>query len=223
MVTRLVTLFIGSRLDPDQLTMGNRRPRRPAMRFAILCLLASGVFPSVSHAQEVPVFEITPTESRIKFDVKASVDIAGKFDKWDASLTFTSPDEMTGVLEITIQADSVDTGSGMKNGKLKGKDFFDVEHNPLITFKSTKIVQIGHDTYEVDGDFTIRGVTNPEKLTLVVSGKGTGSGEIKGKMVFNRKDYGMNKGIPFIKIADHVEVDFHLKGKRVSGPPLLDK
>jgi hypothetical protein len=30
----------------------------------------------------------------------------------------------------------------------------------------------------------------------------------------------MNKGIPFIKIADHVEVDFHLKGKRVSGPQL---
>ena len=39
-------------------------------------------------------------------------------------------------------------------------------------------------------------------------------------MVFNRKDYGMNKGIPFIKIADHVDVSFHLNGKRVSGPPL---
>jgi polyisoprenoid-binding protein YceI len=192
------------------------------MRLAIFCLLVSAVFPSLSRAQ-APVFEITPVESSIKFDVKASMDIAGKFDKWDASLTFTSPDETTGVLEIKIQADSVDTGSGMKNGKLKGKDFFDVEQNPVITFKSTKFVHTGHDTYEVDGDFTIRGVSNPEKLTLTVSGKGTGSGEIKGKMVFNRKDYGMNKGIPFIKIADHVDVNFHLKGKRVSGPPLLDK
>jgi len=44
-----------------------------------------------------------------------------------------------------------------------------------------------------------------------------------GKMVFNRKDYGMNKGIPFIKIADHVDVNFHLKEKRVSGPPLAFK
>jgi len=140
-------------------------------------------------AQGVPIFEITPVNSWIKFDVKASVDIAGKFDKWDATLTFTSPDETTGVLEIKIEADSVDTGSGMKNGKLKGKDFFDVENNPVITFKSTKIVRTGHDIYEVDGDFTIRGVSNPEKLTLVVSGRGTGSGEIKGKMVFNRKDY----------------------------------
>jgi polyisoprenoid-binding protein YceI len=166
------------------------------------------------------VFVITPVQSSIRFDVKASMDIVGKFDKWDATLTFTSPDETTGVLEITIQAASVDTGSSMKNGKLKSKDFFDVENNPVITFKSTKIVKTGHETYEVDGDFTIRGVSNPEKLTLTVSGKGTGSGEVKGSMVFNRKDYGMNKGIPFIKIADHVSVDFHLKGTRVSGPSL---
>lgn len=66
----------------------------------------------------------------------------------------------------------------------------------------------------------IRGVSNPEKLTLMVSGKGTGTGEIKGSKVFNRKDHGMNKGIPFIKIADHGDVSFHLKGKRVSGSPL---
>jgi polyisoprenoid-binding protein YceI len=203
--------------------MKREKLKPSAMRIAILCLLASAAFPSVSRAQEVPVFEITPVESWIKFDVKASMDIAGKFDKWGATLTFTSPDETTGVLEITIQADSVDTGSGMKNGKLKGKDFFDVEHNPVISFKSTKVVQTGHDTYEVDGDFTIRGVSNPEKLKLVVSGKGAGSAEVKGKMVFNRKDYGMTKGIPFIKIADHVEVNFHLNAKRVSGPALLDK
>jgi polyisoprenoid-binding protein YceI len=192
------------------------------MRLTIFFLLASAVLPSVNRAQ-APVFEITPSHSWIKFDVDATVDIAGKFDKWDATLAFTSPDETTGVLEIKIQANSVDTGSGMKNGKLQGKDFFDVDNNPVITFKSTKIVRTGHDTYEADGDFTIRGVSNPEKLTLVVSGRGTGSGEIKGKMVFNRKNYGMNKGIPFMSIADHVEVNFHLKGKRVSGPPLLDK
>ena len=66
----------------------------------------------------------------------------------------------------------------------------------------------------------IRGVSNPEKLTLTVSGKGTGSGELHGAMVFNRKNYGMDKGIPFIKIADHVDVNFHLKWKLVDGPPL---
>jgi polyisoprenoid-binding protein YceI len=192
------------------------------MGLPLLCLVTSAVFPSLGRAQ-APVFEIEPAHSSIKFDVKASVNIAGKFDKWNATLTFTSPDETTGVLEITIQAASVDTGSGTKNRKLKSKDFFDVEQNPLITFKSTKFVQTGPETFEVDGNFTIRGVANPEKLTLTVSAKGTGAGEINGKMVFNRKDYGMNKGIPFIRIADHVDVNFHLKEKRVSGSPLAFK
>ena len=192
-------------------------PARCAAQLSIFFALI--IFPSLSRSQ-APIFEISPIESSINFHVKSSVKIAGKFEKWDATLTFTSPDETTGVLEVKIQAATVDTGSGMKNRKLKSRDFFDVEHNPLITFKSTKFVKTGPHTFEVDGDFTIRGVSNPEKLTLTVSRKGTGSGEIKGSMVFNRKDYGMDKGIPFIKIADHIDVNFHLKGKRVGGPPL---
>jgi len=189
------------------------------VRLTILCLVASTVLPSARQAP-APVFAITPVESKIKFDVKASVAINGTFDKWDATLTFTSPDINTGVLDIKIQADSVDTGSGMKNGKLKGKDFFDVKQNPLIRFLSKKIVQTGQDTFEVDGDFTIRGVTKPEKLSLTVSGAGTGAGTIKGTMAFDRKEYGMNSGIPFIKIADRVAVTVDLQAKRVSGPPV---
>jgi polyisoprenoid-binding protein YceI len=177
------------------------------------------VRPSPNFA-DTPQYAITPAHSWIKFSVKASVALAGKFDNWDATLTFSSPDVTTGVLEITIQADSVDTGSGMKNRKLISKDFFAVDEHPTITFKSTKIVRTGPNTFEVDGDFTIRGVSNPEKLTLVVSSHHAASGEIEGKMVFDRKDYGMTKGIPFIKIANHVEVNFNLKTTRVSGPPL---
>ncbi len=188
-----------------------------------LCVLAFAVLSSLSLAQEVPVFAITPVESTITFNVSASVAIKGTFDKWDATLTFTSPDVTTGVLDVKIQAATVDTVSGMKNSKLKSKDFFDVNNNPLITFRSTKLVQSGPDTFEVDGDFTIRGVTRSEKLTLTVSGKGTGSGQISGTLYFDRKDYGMNSGIPFIKIADRVEVTVALKAKRVSGPPVVFK
>ena len=193
------------------------------MRLRIFCILASIFLASTSRAQPVdgvPVFKIAPVESSIKFDVKASVAIRGTFDKWDATLTFTSPDVSSGVLDIKIQADSVDTGSGMKNGKLKGKDFFDVKQNPYITFHSTKVVQTGPDTFEVDGDFTIRGVSKPEKLTLKVEGAGTGAGTINGIMAFDRKQYGMNSGIPFIRIADRVEVTANLKATRVSGPPV---
>jgi polyisoprenoid-binding protein YceI len=197
------------------------------MRSSIFGLILSGLFlvpnPVQSDEGGIPVFKITPVESAINFDVQASVAIKGTFEKWDATLTFTSADASSGVLDIKIQADSVDTGSGMKNGKLKGKNFFDVKENPYITFHSTKITQSGPDTFDVDGDFTIRGVSKAEKLALKVEGAGTGSGTINGTMAFDRKQYGMNSGIPFIKIADRVEVGVKLKATRVSGPPVTLK
>ena len=190
------------------------------MRILLIWAFMLVAFPLVSRAQ-VPTFEVTPISSNIDFDVEASVAIKGTFHKWDSSFTCTSTDANKCILEIKIQADSVDTGSGMKDGKLKSKDFFDVKQNPYITFKSTKNVQTGPDTFEVDGDFTIRGVTKPEKLSLSLVGKGTGNGTVTGTMAFDRKDYGMNSGIPFIKIANRVEVTVNLKVKRVSGPPLV--
>jgi polyisoprenoid-binding protein YceI len=196
------------------------------MRLTTPSLFASILFIAIGPTRAgegVPVFKIAPVESSVTFDVEASVAIKGTFDKWDASLTFTSPDVSSGVLDIKIQADSVDTGSGMKNNKLKGKDFFDVKQSPTITFHSNKIVHTGPDTFEVDGDFTIRGVSKAEKLTLKVEGAGTGAGIINGTMAFDRKQYGMNSGIPFIKIANRVEVNVKLNATRVSGPPVALK
>ena len=196
------------------------------MRLAVLCLLASTMLPSVSLAQDqVPVAKVTPENSDVKFFVKASVAIDGKFNKWDATLTFASTAAESGVLDVKIYADSVNTGSGMKDDKLKSKDFFNAKEDPYITFHSTKVVQTSPTTFDVQGKFTIRGVSKDETLILSFDPKekGTGKGEIKGKMAFDRKDYGMNSGIPFIKIADRVEVDISLGIQRVSGPPLVFK
>ncbi len=181
--------------------------------------MSAVLLPSLAQAQ-APVFQVTPESSQVKFHVQSSMDLTGKFDKWTATLVFTSPSVTTGVLDIEIQAASVDTGSGMKNGKLKDKDFFDVKENPVISFKSTGIKQTGPNTFDIPGNFTIRGVSKPEILHLTVSGIGTGSGEIVGTMAFDRKDYGMNKNIPFMKIADRVEVSVDITAKRVSGPPV---
>jgi polyisoprenoid-binding protein YceI len=196
------------------------RIRTRQLTMAVLCLVGLCTFPSANRAQ-VPVYEVTPVESTIKFGVDSSVPIKGTFDKWSASMKFSSTAVRSGVLDIEIQADSVNTGSGLKNNKLKGKDFFNATDSPIITFKSTKVVQTGPNTFDLEGDFTIRGVTKTEKLTLTDSGKGSTSGSIDGTMAFDRKDYGMNKSIPFIKIANRVEVNVSLKWKRISGPPLV--
>lgn len=193
--------------------------KRFAALAAALVFVATGTV-AAQAPSDVPVFQIDKTQSNIKFHVDASVALDGTFKQWDASVTLTSPDVTTAVLDIKIDAASVSTGSGMKDGKMKSDDFFDVKDNPYITFKSTKVVVTGPNTLEFDGDFTIRGVKKQEKLSMVITGKGTGSGTVTGTMAFDRKQYGMNSGIPFIKIANRVEVTVFLKGKRVSGPPV---
>ena len=184
----------------------------------VICMTAFFVSPRIACAQ-VPTYEVTPEESSIKFGVDSSVSIKGSFEKWNASIKFSSRDVRTAVLDIEIQADSVSTGSHIKDNKLKGKDFFNVKESPTITFKSTKIVQTGPSTFDIEGNFTIRGVTKTEKLTLTSDSKGTPTGSLDGIMAFDRKDYGMTSGIPFIKIANRVEVNVRLKWRRVSGPP----
>jgi polyisoprenoid-binding protein YceI len=192
------------------------------MKSATLCLALSVILTPLSRAQ-APVYAITEQDSSINFSVSASISIAGRFDRWHATLTFASPNVASGVLDIKAQAASVDTGSGMKDDTLRGKDFFDVKHHPLIKFHSTKIVRTGPNTFDVPGTFTIRGVSRPQTLNLTVSDDGTSSGEIKGTMAFDRKDYGVDGSILFLRIANRVEVTVDLHAKRVSGAPLIFK
>ncbi len=192
------------------------------MRLATLIFFMATLLPTLTPAQG-PTYAITPETSTIQFGVKASVPIEGKFEKWEAAITFPSTDALSGILDIKIYADSVNTGSGMKDDKLRSKDFFNAKEDPYITFKSSKIVQTSPTTFDVQGTFTIRGVSKPETLNLSVEGKGTGNGEVKGTMAFDRKEFGMNSGIPFIKIADRVEVTVALRYHRTGGPPLVFK
>ncbi len=193
------------------------------IQFAILILSASVTLPSAGRTQQVPVFALVAAGSAIKFHVASSVALDGSFNKWSGTLKFASADVTSGVLDLQIEAASVSTGSSLKDGTLKGEDFFDVKDNPTITFRSMKIEQTGPVTFDVPGNFTIRGVSKPETLKLTISGKGTGSGSVQGTMAFDRREYGMNSGIPFIRIADRVEVTVDIKGERVSGPPLVFK
>src|SRR6516165_9660795 len=96
---------------------------------------------------DVPVIQITKEGSSVHFAVKASVSIEGTFDNWEATITYPSRDVEAGALDIKIQADSVNTGSHMKDDKLKSKDFFNVKEDLWLLktpadFKINKIRRV---------------------------------------------------------------------------------
>lgn len=167
----------------------------PKLALSVLAVLVSSYITQAQSSESSPAFEITPVVSKITFYVKSSVKLEGTFDKWDATLVFTSTDASTGVLDINIQADSVNTGSKSKDDKLKGEHCFDVEKDPYIRFHSTKITQSSANTFDVAGTFTLRGVSKPEALTFTVDrDAGGAAGEIKGLLTIDRRDFGLGGG-----------------------------
>jgi polyisoprenoid-binding protein YceI len=73
---------------------------------AFYCLLACAAF-SAQAQEQVPIFVISRQESTVTFYVKASIELRGTFDKWDATLTFASRDVTTGVFRATVQSASI--------------------------------------------------------------------------------------------------------------------
>jgi polyisoprenoid-binding protein YceI len=73
--------------------------------------------------------------------------------------------------EAEIDATKLWTGEPERDAHLRSADFFDVEHHPRITFRSTGVKQVGSEEYRVSGDLTIRGVTRPIVLDVLYLGQ----------------------------------------------------
>lgn len=67
-------------------------------------------------------------------------------------------------VEATINAATVSTRESQRDRRLRSSDFLDVNRYPTITFRSTKIVSIGENSYEVSGELTIHGITREAVL-----------------------------------------------------------
>ena len=73
----------------------------------------------------------------------------------------------------TVETASVDTREPQRDGHLRSADFFDAENNPKITFQSTSVKAIDDEDFEIEGDFTLHGITHPLKLTATLEGTET--------------------------------------------------
>ena len=95
--------------------------------------------------------------------------VRGRFASFRGAIHIgQSPEESWAELEI--DAASIDTGVEQRDQHLRSADFLDVEHHPLITFRSTAVERIGENTLAVRGDLTIRGVTRSVVLDVTYEG-----------------------------------------------------
>ena len=143
---------------------------------------------------------IDPVHSSINFSVRHLMvsKVRGKFGNFSGAIAIT--EDGTPSVNAEIAVDSVNTGNDQRDAHIKSPDFFDVETYPTARFASTTVQSEG-DNYILNGELTLKGVTQPITLELEFNGvsPGMGHGEVAGfeaSVVLNRKDFGIDIDLP---------------------------
>ncbi|MBH8559293.1 YceI family protein [Hymenobacter negativus] len=144
---------------------------------------------------------LDPTHSEIQFKIKHLVisTVTGSFKSFQGSMQSASDDNFENAqVEFSLNVDSIDTNQEMRDGHLKGEEFFDAAKYPTIKFESTSFVKDG-DGYKVTGNLTMKDVTKPVTLEAEYGGSAVdfygnhkAGFEVTGKI--NRKEFGLTWG-----------------------------
>jgi polyisoprenoid-binding protein YceI len=120
-----------------------------------------------------------------------------------------------GKVDVTIDANSLQTFFPERDKHLKGAAFFDVAKFPTLTYKSDKLVFEGDKLTQVQGKLTLHGITHPVNLT--VTHFHGGNSPMTGKPVYGanaqtrikRSDFGIVSYLP--GIADEVDLSLTIE------------
>ena len=171
--------------------------------FSVLATLAASLATAV---QAAPVsYTLDPDHTIPRFEVMHNFlsSHTGMFMK-SAGKAMLDTQAKTGSVEVTIQSASFLTGHAFMEGVMKGKDFFNVEQFPAMTFKSTRMIFSGDNPLAVEGEFTLLGVTKSMTLTFTNfhcgqhprTKKDQCGGNLAGSI--KRSDFGMKAFLPAV-------------------------
>jgi polyisoprenoid-binding protein YceI len=121
--------------------------------------------------------------------------VRGRFTDYDGEIVIGETPEDSSA-KVTIQAASVATDTQQRDEHLRSGDFFEVETYPTLSFESTAVRPTGGNTFELDGNLTIKGITKPVTLQAEFSGwgpgmQGTPMAVFSAKTTVERTDWGL--------------------------------
>lgn len=157
---------------------------------------AAGIATSATAA--AGVFTVDSGHSSVVYKVKHNnvADFYGRFNKVEGTFNLDEANPSASVLNITIDATSIDSNNGKRDEHLKSPDFFSTKEFPTITFVGKEFKKGTGSTYEVKGDITVRGTTKSITVNVEDTGRGTGRGGpiagVGATFTINRGDFGVN-------------------------------
>lgn len=122
-------------------------------------------------------------------------DVEGNFKAYEATITSAKDDFSDAVFDISADIAAINTDSEGRDKDLQGERFFDAAKFPKLTFKSTSFTKVEGNKYKLAGDLTMKGVTKPVELQVVINGPIDRRGKkvigIKVSGIIKRTDFGV--------------------------------
>jgi polyisoprenoid-binding protein YceI len=173
-------------------------------------------------AQQTITWNIDKAHSSVEFAVKHMMfsTVKGRFSEFSGTITEHTSDLSLSAVDVTVDTASIDTHEDKRDGHLRSADFFDVENNPTISFKSTRVRPIHADRFTVTGDLTIHGTTRSVDLDVekTGSGKNPWGMEVAGfsaSTQISRKDFGLTYNAALetggVLIGDAVKISLEIE------------
>jgi len=179
-------------------------------------------------ANATETYEVDPFRSSVMFSVKHAVGhVTGSFTRVEGTLRFNPSDFAATEARITVDARSIDTGNPDRDKHLRSSAFLAAERYPEISFESTRADLVDGNVFEMPGNLTMHGRTNPVMLQVTYLGMATVEDGVK-QAVFDarahisRRAFGMSLPktleLGSFLVSDRIDLIFDIHASQLNAP-----
>jgi polyisoprenoid-binding protein YceI len=146
--------------------------------------------------------------------------VRGQFQKFSGTVEFDEQNPVHSLVDVQIEAASVNTKEEKRDAHLKSPDFFDAEKYPYLTFKSKRVAVKDAKHAVLYGDLTIRDITQEIALDVEYNGQskspwGTTSAGFTAKTQIKRKNWNLNWNVALETggwlVGDEININIELE------------
>jgi polyisoprenoid-binding protein YceI len=185
--------------------------------------------PSAPQAGQRTLWQIDSTPSSVEFSVRHMMitNVRGTLGPVTGTLEVDDTNLANSHVHAEIDVTQLNTNNEDRDKHLRSADFFDVATYPTITFDSTEILPLRHDTYCLVGQLTVHGVTRSVDLNMEFEGRGTdpwGNPRLgfSASTTINRKDFGLAWNVALesggVLVGDEVKISISISAVKGSAP-----
>lgn len=172
--------------------------------YSIFILLTICSVKSVFAQHYTPIDQNSSVQFKVSHQMIFKSTVTGTFKGLKGSIAFDIANLTQAMFDISVAAETIDSGIGMRDNHLKEESYFDVKKYPLINIKSKVITKAsGVGNYMFTGILTIKGITKNISFPFTARTE-NGGYRFKGNFTINRLEYNLGSDN---SIDKNVEID----------------